>query len=244
MKEKGLNGGIHMLGFIGSGSAFHTRLGNNSAYMKVKDRLLLIDCGGMVFHRLQEKGLLEGVTELYILITHPHPDHVGSLGDLLFYAYYKLKITPRVYFPKGDWLVQFFTQIGVKNNKYILDSQKNVAIQDPQLGELDITFLPVQHSDSIPCFGILLKRGDTTIYYSGDAREIPMEILDAFKQGEISALYQDTSGLDYEGNPHLSFARLVSLIPPTRRNQVTCMHLDESFPIELAMELGFQLAKS
>ena len=191
MKERGLNGGIHMLRFIGTGSAFHTRLGNNSAYIKEKDRLLLIDCGGMVFHRLKESGLLEGITELYILITHPHPDQVGSLGDLLFYAYYKL-----------------------------------------------------QHSDSLPCFGFLLKKGEQTIYYSGDAREIPLEILIAFEKGEISALYQDTSGMDYEDNPHLSFSRLVALIPPSRRNQVTCMHLDERFPTGLAMELGFQLAKS
>ena len=244
MKERGLNGGIHMLRFIGTGSAFHTRLGNNSAYIKEKDRLLLIDCGGTIFHRLKESGLLEGITELYILITHPHPDHVGSLGDLLFYAYYKLHITPQVYFPKGDWLVQFFTDIGVKKDKYQLITHKKITIQDSQLGDMAITFLPVHHSDSIPCFGFVLKRGEQTIYYSGDARDIPLEILQAFEKGEISALYQDTSGLDYEDNPHLSFSRLVALIPPARRNQVTCMHLDERFPTESAMQLGFQLAKS
>jgi ribonuclease BN (tRNA processing enzyme) len=233
-----------MLRFVGTGSAFHTRLGNNSAYIKEGDRLLLIDCGGTVFHRLKEKGILDGITGLYILITHPHPDHVGSLGDIIFYAFYKLKIIPQVFFPDGDWLRRFFRQTGVKPEKYILNTEKYVILSDPQLGTLEITFTPVIHTDTLPCFGFVLKREGTSIYYSGDAREIPLEILNAFNKGEISVLYQDTSGMDYPGNPHLSFTRLVSLIPPERRNQVTCMHLDEQFPVELARSMGFQVAQN
>lgn len=73
-----------MLKFIGIGSAFNTDLGNTSAYIKKEDRMLLIDCGGTVFHELQKQKLLEGVNQIYMIITHTHPDHVGSVGEVIF----------------------------------------------------------------------------------------------------------------------------------------------------------------
>ena len=77
-----------MLNFIGTGSAFNTELGNTSAFVKKNNSLLLIDCGGTVFHRFQELNIFEGLENLYIIITHTHPDHVGSLGEVIFYSYY------------------------------------------------------------------------------------------------------------------------------------------------------------
>ncbi len=79
-----------MLQFLGIGSAFNTTLGNTSAYYKLGDVLILVDAGGMIFHTLLSKGLLKDIRKIDILITHMHPDHVGSLGDLIFYAYYSM----------------------------------------------------------------------------------------------------------------------------------------------------------
>ena len=59
-----------MLNFLGTGSAFNTEKGNTSAFIKKDNSLLLIDCGGTVFHRLQELNLLDGVENLYIVVTH------------------------------------------------------------------------------------------------------------------------------------------------------------------------------
>lgn len=73
--------------FLGNGSAFNEELGNNSAFIKDEklNKLLLIDCGSSVFGSLLKAGILNGVKEVNVLITHLHPDHVGSLGDLFFF---------------------------------------------------------------------------------------------------------------------------------------------------------------
>ncbi|MDK2600591.1 MBL fold metallo-hydrolase [Bacillus stercoris] len=79
-----------MLNFIGTGSAFNTKLGNNSAFIKKDNSLFLIDCGSTTFSRLKETGLLEDVEKVFVLLTHTHADHVGSLGDLILYGYYSM----------------------------------------------------------------------------------------------------------------------------------------------------------
>lgn len=77
-----------MLNFIGRGSAFNTKEGNNSTFIKNENHLLLVDCGSDVFSRIMELNLLQNVEEIDVIITHLHPDHFGSLGDLIFYSYF------------------------------------------------------------------------------------------------------------------------------------------------------------
>jgi ribonuclease BN (tRNA processing enzyme) len=85
---------MKQLKFLGTGSAFNTKLGNTSAYLMNNDKsaILLFDCGETVFSKL--KPILEknkNISEFTICITHSHSDHIGSLPTLLYYLYYMYK---------------------------------------------------------------------------------------------------------------------------------------------------------
>ncbi|MCX7748631.1 MAG: MBL fold metallo-hydrolase [Clostridia bacterium] len=232
-----------MLNFIGIGSAFNTALGNNSAFIKEKDSILILDCGGSVFGRLMELNLLEKVQNVYILITHTHPDHVGSLGELLFYSYYALGQKPTVFFPNGDILMKLLQIMGVGNEMYQVESKKSFLLKDPSIGEMEIEFVATSHTDLIPSYAIILKSGGRSIYYSGDSNQISESILERLENGEIEVVYQDTCGLDYEGNLHLSLRRLKEIVKPHLRKKVFCMHLDNFFKKDEARENGFQVVE-
>ena len=77
-----------MLKFIGIGSAFNTKLGNTSAYIKENGVLLLLDCGELTFDRILNMNLLDDVNEVHVAVTHCHPDHIGSLGSFIFYCHF------------------------------------------------------------------------------------------------------------------------------------------------------------
>lgn len=77
--------------------------------------------------------------------------------------------------------------------------------------------------------------------YSGDANNINEIILNKLKSGEIDFMYQDTCGLDYKGNNHLSLKRLCELIPKDLRNKVYCMHLDKHILKEEINSAGFNV---
>lgn len=231
-----------MLKFNGTGSAFNTQLGNNSAYICHKNSLLLIDCGGTVFERLMKNDILTGLEQLHVFITHRHPDHVGSLGDLIFYSNYILQAQVTVYTGEPDELSTLLSYLGVNTNLYTLvDSQQKKVILHDFEPNLNIKSVSVPHTNKFSCFGYLISSGDDVVYYSGDSRDIPSQILSLFLAGKIDRIYQDTCTNDYPGNVHLPLTNLVSLIPPSERNRVWCMHLDPEFKSETARELGFQV---
>ncbi|WP_234121962.1 MBL fold metallo-hydrolase [Clostridium hydrogenum] len=232
MKEEIIN-------FIGTGSAFNTKLGDNSAFIKKENSLILIDCGGTVFSRLRELNLLDGVENLYIAITHTHPDHVGSLGDLIFYSYYILKHKVKIFFPEKQVMESFLTNVGVSSEQYEFNSSAFAEINDSNLGKINIKFLPVTHTDTIPTYGFIMNLNGSAFYYSGDSNNLSMEIIDKLKSGEIKRIYHDTCGLDYAGNPHLSIKKLCEIVPQELRNRVYCMHLDENITEKQIIDSGF-----
>lgn len=231
---------MNRLQFIGTGSAFNTKLGNTSACIREKDSMLLIDCGGTVFHRLMELGLLEGVKQLNIIITHTHPDHVGSLGDVIFYTHFVLKIMPKVYFPNAQVLKTYLDCVGVESNIYELidKSEVNIAME---LSNIDVAFMPAAHLPTVPAYSFIISNKACKTYYSGDSNSIPEGVIKMLTEGDLDYIYQDTCGYDYERNPHLSFRKLCEVIPKHLRERVTCIHHDHSLDLEKLKAEGFQL---
>lgn len=238
-----------MLSFIGRGSAFNTKEGNNCAYIKKNDHLFLIDCGSSTFGRLKESNLLNDVKEIVVLVTHLHPDHVGSLGDLIFYGYYSMGelMTPNVtvYAPFDLRIKNLLKMMGVEEETYkIVQFGRNVGFYHE---DFTLSFTPIytDHVAELSCFGYIINarigEKNTTIYYSGDSNQIPLYILNMLHYGQIDYFYQDTCIADYEGNVHLSLRELEEQIKPEVRNKVFCMHLDEKFDEQKAKELGFNV---
>lgn len=229
-----------MLKFLGIGSAFNTELLNNSAFIENNSKLLLIDCGGMIFDRILELKLLEDIEEINVLITHIHPDHVGSLGDLIFYAYYILKKKVKIYHPSSQ-LVELLDLLGVSKELYDLKDNMDVVIENIYDTPIKITFNKVSHVDKMESFGFIFETEDKSLYYSGDSNELPIEILNKFLVRELDYIYHDTCGVEYKGNAHMYIERLEKLIPEHLREYVYCMHIDKTLSKERVLESGFNI---
>lgn len=230
-----------MLKFTGMGSAFNTQLGNTSAFIRRQHSMILIDCGGMTFHRLMKLKLLEDLKRLHIIITHTHPDHVGSLGEVIFFAYYTLKIVPKLYFPDIKWMRLFLKCIGVEEKMIEMVGNSDVEINDQQMGNMHLSFLPVSHLPNIPAFGFILENEEARIYYSGDANAVPESVIRLLEEGHLDIMYQDTCGLDYDGNAHLSFDKLCKIVSKDFRYKVCCIHHDSHLDLKKVKVEGFQI---
>ena len=223
--------------FIGKGSAFYPPYGNTGAYMVFKDTLYLLDCGETAFDILYRNVELPMVNNVYVILTHLHADHVGSLGTLISYFYCLRNIRIHVIHPETT-VIRLLALMGLDGDTYEYS---------PALGEnpLDLKAAPVKvpHVDNMECYGYLLSNSAETIYYSGDASQIPPGIKKMFLSGEIARIYQDTS-IHRSPNPsHCYYEKLAEEIPPEHRKRVYCMHLDGPCE-ELLMKKGFQIVST
>lgn len=240
-----------MLNFLGIGSAFNSvNIGSNSAYFEsvTKEDLLVIDMGSTVFGDLYRNNLLDRAGHIYVLITHLHPDHIASLGDLIFYSYLVLNKKIKIIFPQHERLKALLKLMGVKEETYdyiklssnlISFSGMSNSLRDAQL--IGIESVKVQHVETIDSFGYAIRANNKTIYFSGDSNEIPKEILNSFLNNNIDIIYQDTSSMNYEGNPHMYLGDLEEVIPRDYRDRVYCMHIDDISIIEEIKEKGFNV---
>ncbi|MCK8060305.1 MULTISPECIES: MBL fold metallo-hydrolase [unclassified Fusibacter] len=228
-----------MLTFIGIGSAFNTPLGNTSAFIKSNDELLLIDCGSTVFKSINESGLLEDVRKISVIITHTHPDHAGSLGDLIFYAYYIMKTQVDIYFPDRQLMEKFLSAIGCEPFHYKLSSRMYESIEHGEFKGLSVEFIDVSHVDVISTFGFLLRYDRHSFYYSGDANNLKAHIIPMLANHEIDYAYQDVCSQDFDGNVHMSLRLLKETVPEYLRSKVFCMHFDKYLNAAMVEAEGF-----
>ena len=67
--------------FLGTGGAFDWQYGTSAATVQTKEHLFLIDCGPSAFPQLMKHELIDKFD--YLVLTHLHGDHVGSLFQVL-----------------------------------------------------------------------------------------------------------------------------------------------------------------
>ncbi|MBT9777992.1 MBL fold metallo-hydrolase [Clostridium sp. MCC353] len=219
------------LRFLGFGAAFYPPLGNTSAWFLHGRDFYLLDCGEDVFHKVYELEEYKSSPSVSVFITHMHTDHIGSLGELIAYSWFKRNRKVKVYYPDE------------RLKKYLELSGINVDIYDFMGGTLEnqgLTILPqpVFHDPSMGCFGYRIKDQDEAVYYSGDSGLVSHEIVDELKSGRLARLYLDTSKSAPRDSGHGNFEAMKERIGIKWRDRVVCMHLDCDFREEIEEE-GF-----
>ena len=229
--------------FSGVGNAFNTEMGNTSAYLRKINDLILIDCGSSVFKAMKEQKLLDHLERISIIITHTHPDHIGSLGDLIFYANFILNIQPTVIYPEKVLMMDYFRIMGVEPHHYKLISQAVVRLSEGHFDDFSVTFYKTPHVDAIPSYGIHITYKGDSIYYSGDSNTIPADIHHAFLNNIIDRIYQDVSSSTANKSVHLLLTQLNTFIPKTERQRVYCMHFENEAATLEVQKNGYQIVR-
>lgn len=156
------------LHFFGCGSAFNPAMGNTSAWFEADGCLFLVDCGETVYELLMKRSSLREYRQIYVLLTHLHADHVGSLGSLISYNYCILRRKISVIHPRAT-VVELLRLMGIKDEFYNyykgLPEEVDCLRAEP---------VPVEHADNMDCFGYILETEKMRIYYSGDSARMPV----------------------------------------------------------------------
>lgn len=222
--------------FFGKGCAFYPVYGNTCAYTVVGRELYMLDCGESAFEQLYKHVDLNEIDRAYVIVTHLHADHVGSLGTLISYFFCVLHRPVYVIHPETT-IVDLLTLEGIDKSGYVFLRE----MPENDMG-LFAEPIPVSHAADMKCYGYLLKDGAETVFYSGDSSMVPGAVQKMFLDGKIDRIYHDTSTHNSPNPSHCFYGKLEEIIPLEKRGQFYCMHLDSPCE-EMLMEKGFKVVE-
>ncbi len=235
-----------VLKFLGRGSCFNVKEGNTAAYIKDptgNGDLLLIDCGGTVFQKILELDLLKDVKRLYVIITHTHADHIGSLADLLYYCYYRCNIEVKIFYncdldedTNNNRYIQMILNCNGTYGIYKMFNKRTLYLEETffNINDIIIEDHCVSYNTSfkrrnnyIPSYGISIEIPfvDQKIYYSSDTKSAnALEFIDT---DMIDYYYYDCSIMDND-YPHINLYSLISAFKKHNipLEKLRLMHID------------------
>lgn len=207
--------------FISTGGVFDYKIGNSSAMVNCKIGNVLIDCGYTVYPELVERDIVDKID--YLLITHLHGDHVGSIHPLILHLVNKCRKKVKIIYPTESFLklVQNYLEIFlVDTSKYI----EFVNIRDvDEVGFVDTTN---QHIDGMESYAYYFNLEKDFIFYSGDLGNIQIteSVLKTIEHSNI-IVFHETSFI--QGKAHVFYKELMDF---SQRNKYSvyayhCNHM-------------------
>ncbi len=150
--------------FLGTGGAFEPTYGNSAAILEMNQKSILIDAGFTIYPKLIELDLWRKPD--YILLTHLHNDHCGSLANILLHSFfYTNGRKPIILYQTEafrDQIINFLNIQLKEANKY--------AEFKPITDISGISFLDTfnRHSKNFQTYSFIFEEADERLVYSGD----------------------------------------------------------------------------
>ena len=221
------------LKFLGRGAAFYPAFGNTNAFFEMGEDLFFLDFGEAAFERVTRMFDLKKYKNIYAMVTHLHADHAGSLASLMSYSSMVLGLTVNVVHPNWS-VISLLSMMGIEPSFYrympTLPADCPVQMKPHE----------VAHAKDMRAYGLELSCADETIYYSGDAADVPQAVIEGYLSGRIARLYQDTSSHPSAG--HCFYEKLEAYFPQEKRAGVHCMHLDHDYE-QMLLDKGFSVVQ-
>ena len=218
--------------FLGTGSAFSKKFGNNSAVISVGDKNLLIDCGRTTPDDLYKSEFTWSNIDA-IFITHLHGDHIYGLEEAGLYGRYILNRKPHIIFPHAKVKNDLWEKV-LKGTMMQGDLKRNMTFDDyftyeivddrEQYFEFNGVMFSVfttQHVHNKKSYGLVIGEYNYIVYTSDTLFDEDM--IKAFADDGAIAIFHDCQMIDYEGKVHASLNELASL-PLSIRKLITIMH--------------------
>ena len=202
---------------------------NKSCYYTRKGVMFLINCGKGVVDAMRRKHTLDGIKDVYLVITNSSKEHLSDLKKLLFVLKnkgIKTKIIESISVNK-----KLLKRMGVKEHE-------DFEFLEPLANNIKwINFLATPHSNYDFSCPVELYLDDKKIFYGGDCSTIPFSI------ENYDEYYFDFS--DLKNEYYLSPEKIEKIIKKNKikKSQLWLVHLQNLRALQIAQRIGMQVAE-
>ena len=258
-----------MIKFIGRGSAFNTKEGNNSMLYvdKNTNNYYLFDCGYTTFERINEENICDiwdKANKIVIFLSHRHPDHIGGVMDMLFIAHFIKKIPVSVVSP-DEKIPELFTLLGVTDDLYEfispdeLDTDNVSDTMKYQDERVELYFKRTTHTATMPAYEMFFRLINeyAICYYSGDSNSVTIDNIVTTSDNLFGKMpdkmYIEVSYFEYKGSPHNyygTFDKCVdeycaknNILKSDLQDRIRFMHIDDDRLISVLSEMNYKIVE-
>ncbi|MFB9863784.1 MBL fold metallo-hydrolase [Rufibacter immobilis] len=193
--------------FLGTGGAFDVAYGNSAALVEFKGHTLLLDCGFTVYPTLREHQLTRGID--YILLTHLHNDHTGSLANVLLHChYFNTNCRPTILYPDDDFRDELYEFLRLQLQKPEKYAEFMPLSELPGITALDTYGL---HAERLQTYAYIFEDHGERLVYSGDIGQ--PEALFAYLRGmppKATTVFHDIT-FSEQNTAHTYYKKLIPL---------------------------------
>lgn len=183
------------------GGALNHNFAPNCAALINGHNFVIIDPNVQCVEKLIKKEVLsEKTTEIIIIITHTHADHISGLGTLIWQCGIIYKKKPVILANSKRFkrhIEKLLTMMGVDKKYYTFSLENKIIFND-----INIQARKTVHTPDLDCFGIEFQDGKGKYYYSGDTKDLEY-IKTINNDNEYKDIYVEVSNypkshIDYE----------------------------------------------
>ena len=208
--------------FIGTGGIFDYKIGNSSALVECAIGNILIDCGYTIYPKLVEIDKIKKID--YILITHLHGDHIGSIHPLILHLVNRCKKSVKLIYPTETFLIKLKKYLDI----FLVDANKYVEfVNINDIGQIGFVDTTNHHVNGLESYAYYFNNEKAFVYFSGDLGDIQItkNFLEKIEHKNI-IVFHETSFI--HGKAHVYYKELMDF---SRRNQYSvyayhCDHLN------------------
>ena len=189
------------LQFFGIGGAINYNFAPNCAALTDNHNFVIIDPNIQCIEKLIKNEILcEQTTEIFIVITHTHADHISGLGPLIWQCGIIYKKRPVILANSKKFkrhIEKLLTMMGVDKKYYTFSLKNNITFNN-----INIQARKTIHTPDLDCFGIEFQDSEGKYYYSGDTKDCEY-IKTIISNNEYKDIYIEVSNypklhMDYE----------------------------------------------
>ena len=233
------------LNFIGRGAAFNVLEGNTNAYFVENEKLFMVDCGETMFEAIRKRGILNDVKEVYVLVSHTHSDHCGSLGSFGLYCQYVLGTKLKIIVPHNEayifTLKTLMTLFGNTENafEFIYEEEIDGKFEAFDSVRYDLT----KHAFELTCHSFIFETKNGGVFFSADTR-VADNLLEFVRTHEhIDKMYMEVTDIDNPIDIHMNLDRFVAAINDEIKAKTYMMHFRNDECMKKVIASGFKVVE-
>lgn len=229
---------------FGCGSTRVPIFGNSAVMLRhIKTgNAYLFDCGYTVCERMLKHNLFEKINDLYVIITHYHDDHIGSLAAVL-YSYIRSRNdsevkNPNIVTTQPDAARALLAANLVPYEKKlwsVIDMSGARAYRDSA-----IELIPVRTSHrDVTHDGYILHGNGVHMFLAGDSESMPDSIIRCLMGGELNYIY---TTLQCIPGGHFMIEDCEKLVPAKYKDCIIGTHLSSLDNLIILSGYGYTFA--